>query len=312
MFYWLSFMIFIFFLLDFIFSITEWRPSSWAMTIFSQVIIFGVPCTVYLWRHRDRVKDILPTRSIGIKNVLLVIGMSIAIYPLATVMNVVVASFFDNPTTSTAEGLMAEGGLWLMLVLIPILPSIFEEVMLRGIVFDGYKRVKIFVAALINGLFFGLIHQNFVQFSYAFLVGFFMCYFIYYTKSIWAPILSHFVINIIGVLWWYFATNMQVVDAYPPADYPAYPMPAQGNVALVAIVASITLVFAGVFAVLFQIFKKHNLKRNEMAGVVTDTYADAVKRGETPPKVMTRDLWAFVILSLLLMVFLEIIRMMMV
>ena len=305
MFYWFVFSITMQFVFAGLVLGAGWRPSAWMMVIFSQAIIIGVPCAVYLWTHRGSIKEILPLRRLGIKNTMLVVGMSVAIFPLGLIINAIMLSFFGNPLEATTEGLMAEGGLWLMLALITILPSIFEEVMLRGIVFAGYKRVKIFVTALVNGLFFGLIHQNFVQFSYAFLLGFFMCYFAYYTKSIWAPVLRRFVIKTVGVMVGYFATSLPS-SSQSVGYYAHHTTPMQDIITLIAVFGIIALLFGGTFAVLFQIFKKHNLQRNQASGVVTDTYAEAVQRGENQPKVLTRGFWAFVAATLSWMTLIEI------
>jgi len=280
---------------------------GWFGLVLAQVVLIGVPCGIYLLMHRKKIRDILPMRKLGGKNVAMVFFMSVAIFPVAFFLNVVTTLIFGNPMQETMEAIRHESGFILMLILFPILPSIFEEVALRGIVFSGFTKVKIFTAALINGLFFGILHQNFNQFSYAFVLGFIMCYMMYYTKSIWAPVLCHFVINLTGVLLQYVITRFVDLNAMEEAaQVIESPLPewvetliALGVFALFAIIAM------GIFIGIYIKFKKHNLQRNEADGIVTDTYAQAIAEGETKPEAFTWGFWGALVIGILWMILLQ-------
>jgi len=291
-----------------IFSITH--IPAWMFVIFSQVMVIGIPCAIYLAMHRKNIREILPLRRLGLHNVFMIIGMSIAIIPLANLLGAIVAAVFGNPIAGTMGALADEGGLWLLLILISILPSIFEEVALRGIVFSGYKSVKIFTAATVNGLFFGILHQNFTQFSYAFVIGFVMCYMMWYTKTLWAPILCHFVINVIGALMSYIGRSIdssalqeEVQYALSGADVAATQELWQG----LGVLGAVALVFFGIFILIYFFFKKHNLRRNAADGVVTDTHAALLAKGLPAPKAATWGFWAALSFGFLLMISLHMI-----
>ena len=72
----------------------------------------------------------------------------------------------------------------------------------------GYKKVSPFVAIMVSSLFFGFMHQNLYQFSYAALTGVFLGFLVYFTNSIYASILAHFIINGSQVL----ATKLALMD----------------------------------------------------------------------------------------------------
>jgi len=276
---------------------------AWVGLVVSQVGIIGIPCAIYLIINRKRIKDILPFRRLGWKNWLFVIGMSIAIYPIGQLLNVATSMIFGSPIQGTMEEIMHTGGIWLMLALFPILPSIFEEVALRGIVFSGYKKVKIFTAAMVNGLFFGILHQNFNQFSYAFLLGVFMCYFMYYTKSIWAPVISHVVINAIGSLLMFLMGTVDLDEAY----YAYTQTEGFMYIWMFMILGFIAVVFTGIFIWIYISFRNHNLRRNEAEGIVTDEHAAAVANGEPIPRVLSSvTFWSVVGLGLALMIIMQI------
>ena len=278
---------------------------AWILVIFSQVVVIGIPCAIYLIIHRKNIREILPLRRLGLHNTLMIIGMSIAIIPLANLLGAITAAVFGNPIAGTMGALADEGGIWLLLILISVLPSIFEEVALRGIVFSGYARVKIFTAAIINGLFFGILHQNFTQLSYAFVLGFVMCYMMWYTKSLWAPILCHFVINLIGSLMAYAGREIISPTLQEEAQYALSGVDVVATQELlqgVGVLSVVSLIFFGVFILIYTFFKKHNLRRNEEESIVTDTYTDAIRSGTNPPKAMTWGFWAAVCFGFLLMI----------
>ena len=291
------------------YSINMPSIPAWALIVFAQVVLIGVPCLVYLIIHRKNIREILPLRRLGIVNIIMVTGMSITIFPAVMFLGAITTAIFGNPVQETMSDLANQGGIWLMLILIPILPSIFEEVALRGIVFAGYTKVKIFTAAIINGLFFGILHQNFNQFSYAFVIGFKMCYMMWYTKSLWAPVLSHFVINTLGSLLGYIGMNIDMDAMQAEAQYAASGIDLTATQELIlgfVAIGSVALAFFGGFIAIYIFFKKHNIARNEKEGVITNTHAAAVSAGEPIPKALTWGFWATLALGIALMVSMQI------
>lgn len=87
-----------------------------------------------------------------------------------------------------------------------IVAPLFEEIMFRGIVFDSLnKRMNVYISIIIAGLFFGIYHMNIFQGTYATLIGIVMGFSLVWTKSIWAPMIIHFVNNLVSVLLSYSA-----------------------------------------------------------------------------------------------------------
>jgi len=272
----------------------------WLQVIVVQVGFIGIPCAAYLIAHRQNIRQILPLRPLGLMNTLMVIGMSIAIYPLTLLIGAIFGAIFGSPIGYMMTDFIDESGIWLMLLLVPVLPSIFEEVALRGIVFSGYKSVKIFTAALINGLFFGILHLNLHQFSYAFILGFIMCYMMWYTKSLWAPILCHFVVNTLATLLLYIGMGIDGEGLAAEVEYGVSGVDMTATQEFLdglIVVGGVALVFFGIFIVIYRAFKRHNLARNDAAGIATDTYAPA-ERG----RVLTWSLVATVALGLVMMI----------
>jgi len=273
----------------------------WALILGSQVLTFGIPCSIYLLIKRKHIKEILPLRPLGWLNVLMIIGLSLMIQPLFMLINAVSQLIFPNVILDAMMGVNLEGGLWLTLLIVAVVPSIFEEVAFRGIGFVGYKSVKISTAAIINGLVFGIIHMNMNQFLYAFMLGAVFCYFMYYTKSLWAPILAHFIVNGTQSFMLFILTLIDPDAMDATAEINMYLGDFETVLAFISL-GVIALFATGIFIAIYIPFKRYNLQRNESEGIVTDTAAAAREAGEQPPKAFTWAIWVTIAIFAMMMV----------
>ncbi len=100
-------------------------------------------------------------------------------------------------------------GLLFNLFMIAIIPAIGEELLFRGamqpLLIRLFKNVHlgIFIASLL----FSLMHLQFYGLLPRVALGLFMGYYFYYSKSLWVPILMHFVNNGTAVIVYYLNHN---------------------------------------------------------------------------------------------------------
>ena len=92
------------------------------------------------------------------------------------------------------------------LVLVAVLPGLFEEFSHRGLLYAGFKGAG-WKFVVISALFFSLMHQNIVQTGYTFVDGLSMALVMYYTGSIWPSMLMHFLNNAWSVFIGYVSDN---------------------------------------------------------------------------------------------------------
>ncbi len=92
------------------------------------------------------------------------------------------------------------------IIIIAVFAGIGEEFMFRGVLQNIFRKaiknehVVIWVVAVI----FSAIHFQFYGFVPRLLMGAYFGYLLYYTKSIWVPVLAHFTNNFIGVMTFYY------------------------------------------------------------------------------------------------------------
>ncbi len=64
---------------------------------------------------------------------------------------------------------------------------------------DAYRGQKLYTVIIMNGLLFGLFHMNMNQFVYTFFIGTVLSLSVYYTNSIYAGMIIHFVNNFLSI-----------------------------------------------------------------------------------------------------------------
>ncbi|MGN0236146.1 MAG: lysostaphin resistance A-like protein [Paludibacteraceae bacterium] len=115
------------------------------------------------------------------------------------------------------------GGLLVNIGLMALLPAAAEELTFRGVVqgmFTRNKHVAIWAAAAI----FSFVHFQFYGFLPRMLMGAMFGYMLWWTGSLWAPMLMHFVNNCVAVVAAYWAynymdeRNMEILDTIGTED----------------------------------------------------------------------------------------------
>jgi membrane protease YdiL (CAAX protease family) len=113
----------------------------------------------------------------------------------------------------TAEEMMqafiATKSLWGLLVnllMIGVIAAIGEELIFRGLLQRLIQEMvkNAHIAILITAVLFSAFHFQFFSFLPRFVLGVILGYMMYYGRSIWYPILAHFVNNSMGVVYYFF------------------------------------------------------------------------------------------------------------
>ncbi len=83
---------------------------------------------------------------------------------------------------------------------VAIVPAIVEEFAFRGIILGSLRKFGDGFAILISSLVFGLIHQNFAQMPFAFLVGIVLAFATIKTGSVITSVIIHFLNNALSLI----------------------------------------------------------------------------------------------------------------
>lgn len=169
---------------------------------FYQCLFMTVPFIISAAISRQRASDILSYKKPKGILPLAILGLSGAM--LCNLANSIISALFSlfgaSPQGGNIEMEYSVGSFFLNILTIAVIPALFEEFAFRGI-FMGLlrKRFSTSAAIIVSAAGFGLIHGNFAQMPFAFLMGLILGYLYAVSGSLWVPMLVHFLNNAYSV-----------------------------------------------------------------------------------------------------------------
>ena len=135
---------------------------------------------------------------------LLVIPLSVALIcmgqPLAEGFVRLVALIGYDTSAATSIMPSTPGELAATLILVALLPAIAEEYVFRGCVARAFARKGYVFAVFMSALLFAIMHGSPLQLVHQFLIGAVCAVLFFATRSLWPPIILHFLNNAIALV----------------------------------------------------------------------------------------------------------------
>lgn len=167
--------------------------------LLSQAMLF-VPAILFMLGTKTRARDLIAMGKPKWITSLLVIAFTFFCMPLIVTTNAFSMLFVENEVNNL-QPLLQGVPWWQLVLMIGIIGPVSEEFVFRGVIYHGYRRSgRLVTAMLLSAFLFGLMHMNFNQMSYAFLVGIIGVLLIEGTGSIFYPVLFHVCINVSNVV----------------------------------------------------------------------------------------------------------------
>jgi len=267
--------------------------SSPFFLIFSQVFGLLLPLIIWTLIRGEKPGTFLKNQPLGGKNIVFIVLLSFFMQPAMMFISGLMSFLFPNPVPEMLGGF---GGhpIWIMLLAAAVTPGIVEELVFRGYIQTKQEPYGVHKAAIVNGLFFGIIHLNPHQFLYAFAMGIMFYYMVHYTRSVWAGVLSHFLMNATQVSMAYFAMG---IDLYEDMNAYAINQTEELLASINLSEAALAVIFIAVFAVIatpiaivvFKIFITHNKQRNASMYDAADVPQNDV-RHENPMSIFDKNI----------------------
>lgn len=161
----------------------------------------GLPGVIWIrWHYgADAFRKRFHLNPVSGINLKLSFCMVLCVYPLISIINMVSLFFVKNAMSGLMSN-MTSFGLLPMLFLMAVLPSVVEEFLCRGVLYEAYAPVSKIGGAVLSGLIFGLLHLNFNQMPYALFIGIIFALMVEATDSLYTSMFMHFIINGINVV----------------------------------------------------------------------------------------------------------------
>jgi membrane protease YdiL (CAAX protease family) len=162
--------------------------------VLPQFLLLIVPTIIYFIITKKSIKETLRLNKIGIRTIVIIIGIGFLAQPIAMFLSLITQFVFPNRISQVVTALN-DIPLIIRLGAIALTPAICEEITMRGIVLSGYNNISMRKAAIMTGMFFGMLHLDGNQLLYAFALGIIFAYLVRITNSIYSSMICHFIIN---------------------------------------------------------------------------------------------------------------------
>lgn len=162
---------------------------------------------IFLYNKKNNINFIkatnLKTKNLSAKNILICVCISmIAVFGLYNFINMFGKVFIKLGFPSLGVSLPNNTIYWFIInvVLLAIVPAFFEELIFRGMIFNGLRKSGFWFASLISALMFTLVHMSIHQMIFPFIMGVVFALILEKTGSLFYTIITHFCNNFIVLL----------------------------------------------------------------------------------------------------------------
>lgn len=207
---------------------------------------------------------------LNFKNILISMAIGAAtLFGLNSIISVFDALFQAMGHIPKDMPLPLTNGWWLALnlVLLAVVPAIVEELLFRGIIYNGLKQYGKKTAIIVSAVLFALIHGNVDQTVYPILFGIILAYIVYKTDNIVYAMIAHFVNNAIVLVFNFVYTTNPGMVQNPTIESILNPK----NISLAVLLLVVTLV--SVFFV-GKLFKKDKTTAHHFLNDLPETISD--------------------------------------
>lgn len=178
--------------------------SKYEIPIFMQLILSEMtiilPGLTWIVLNKASFRETLKFKPIKVSTIFMSILLIELLSPLVTLINLLSQLYEGNAVVDMSVSAIGENKL-LLLFIMGFFGPFVEEFVFRGIIANGMNRFSSALgAAVVSGLMFGLLHMNFNQFCYAFVLGIIFHIVNYASGSVYTSMVMHTVVNTQNVL----------------------------------------------------------------------------------------------------------------
>ncbi|MCQ2538205.1 MAG: CPBP family intramembrane metalloprotease [Lachnospiraceae bacterium] len=173
--------------------------------------IIAVPLLIFIIATKQNYPKLVRLKKMKISNLLLSILLGLLIQPLLRFLNALSLVYTENAISDTVLGISNQVPFLVAVLLMCVLPGIFEESMFRGALFESYREANPWKAVILSGFLFGIMHGNLNQFTYAFILGVIFALIVEATDSILSTMIIHFFTNLTSVFTMYLLPKLYTI-----------------------------------------------------------------------------------------------------
>lgn len=167
------------------------------------ILMFIPPYLIIVAGSEEKMRNIIPLGLPKKGMILPLILISIGFCAFANIATNSIANIFAGfgIEYSAPELEIPEGGFGILLAFLAtaVTPALVEEFAMRGAVMGVLRKYGDGLAIGLSAALFGLMHRNFIQIPFGFVVGLALGYAVIKTGSLWTGVIIHFINNFVSV-----------------------------------------------------------------------------------------------------------------
>lgn len=194
--------------------------------IIYSITVFLLPFVFIFKRAKFHISDLMSFELSKNKNSFAYFLIGISFCAFSNVIVSSIGAFFSNfgveynvPEAKQPEGIY---GFMLTFISTAIVPALVEEFACRGLILGALKKYGNGFAVVVSAIVFGVLHGNWGQIPFAFLVGLVLGFVTLKTGSIWTAIFIHAFNNGFSVIFDY--SLPLIPDVFQKVAYPIFLM----------------------------------------------------------------------------------------
>ncbi len=178
-----------------------------ANNAFCEMMIL-LPAVIVVLFSGDRLSVLMPFKKVKIPTILFTLLYTVMLYPISILANSISMLFVKNRVLELSDQIL-QLPMWQMLLSIGIFGPFVEEIVFRGVMLHSYQRTgRITGSIILSAFLFGLMHMNFNQFFYGFLLGIMLALLVEATGSVLTSFIAHATFNSVEVLMMYASKDV--------------------------------------------------------------------------------------------------------
>lgn len=191
-----------------VFAFPQVAESARANILLAEAVIL-LPVLITALLSGEKLPQFLGFHKMKISSLFMILLFTILTQPAITLPNLISQIWVENTAVEMMSGFFAGNQSFLGLFFpMAVLAPLCEEMTCRGAYYGSYKRSgRNLGAALLSAAVFAVIHLNFNQAGYAFVMGILAVLLVEATGSLWSSVLYHGLINGSQVILMYTILN---------------------------------------------------------------------------------------------------------
>lgn len=180
--------------------------------IIISTLMFSVPFIIVFKANRISISETVPLGKPKKGNRLAMFFIGLSLCAFANIANSYAGYFFSsfgiNYNVDYGENPSGIFGFLLSFLATAVVPAFMEEFACRGLIMGILRKYGDGFAVLMTAVVFGLMHGNFDQMPFAFMVGLALGYIVVQTNSLWIAVAVHAANNFVSVAFTYLLSPL--------------------------------------------------------------------------------------------------------